>query len=64
MNGFGEIGQNGRFGVKMAIFWAKKGQKVKFRIFRGKIFFAIFFKTKKLVSMAKISNILWLDLEK
>ena len=28
MTGLGEIGQNDRFGAKMAIFWAKKGPKV------------------------------------
>jgi len=45
-------------------YWPKKGQKVNFQIFRDKKIFAIFFKTKNLVSMAKISKILWLDLEK
>ena len=45
-------------------FWPKKGQKVKFLIFHGKNNFAIFLKTNKLVFMAKISKILWTDLEK
>ena len=58
MIGFGKIGQNGRFWAKMAKFWAKKGQKVKFQIFPGKKIFTIFLKTKKLVSMVKISKIL------
>ena len=49
MIGFGKIGQNGHFGAKMAKFWSKKGQKVKFQIFPEEIFFAIFLKTKKLV---------------
>ena len=58
MIGFGKIGQNGRFWAKMAKFWSKKGQNVKFQIFPKEHFFAIFLKTKKLVSMAKISKIL------
>ena len=64
MIGFGKIGQNGRCWAKMAKFWSKKGKKVKFQIFPEENFFAIFLKTKKLVYMAKISKILWLDLEK
>ena len=61
---FGEIGQNGRFGAKMAILGSKRGRKVKFEIFRGGKNVVIFCKTKKLVSMAKISNIQCTDLEK
>ena len=64
MSGLGEIGQNGRLWAKMAIFdqfWVQNDEN---EIFPGENIFAIFFKTKKLVSMAKISNILWLDLEK
>ena len=40
------------------------GQKGEIEIFREEIFLAIFFKTKKLVSMRKIRKILWPDLEK
>ena len=61
---FEEIGQNGHFGAKMAILGSKRGRKVKFEIFRGKKNFVIFFKTKKLVYMAKISNIQCTDLDK
>ena len=58
MIGFGKIGQNGCFWAKMAKFWSKKGQKVKFQIFPETNFFAIFFNTKKLVYMAKTSKII------
>ena len=47
MIGFGKIGQNGRFWAKMAKFWSKKGQKVKFQIFPEEFFFRHFFKDQK-----------------
>ena len=59
MIGFGKIGQNGRFWAKITKFWSKKGQKFKFQIFPEEIFFAIFLKTKKLVSIAKSYERIW-----
>ena len=46
MTGFEEIGQNGRFWAKMAIFLPFFDQKGEIEIFREHIFLAIFFKTQ------------------
>ena len=56
MISFGKLGQNSHFWAKIANFGPKKGQKVNFQIFCDKNFFAIFFKTKNLGSMAKTSK--------
>ena len=53
------MAKNLTFSPQAMYFLPKKGQKVKFKILPGGKKF-----TKNLVSMAKISKILWLDLEK
>ena len=51
-------------GLKWPFCGQKGAEKSNLRIFAGTKKFVIFFKTKKLVSMAKISNIQCTDLEK
>ena len=60
---FGEMGQNDHFGLKWPFWGQKGGEKSNLRFF-GEKKIRHFFKTKKLVYMAKISNIQCTDLEK
>ena len=64
MNGFWEIGQNDRFGNKMPIFDPLSSQNEENENFSRGIFFTFSFKIEQLVSMEKISKILWTDFEK